>query len=99
MELGLAETMEALRAELARATVDATGSDFRFPMEKVQLEFQVTVRREGKADGKVKFWVVEAGTSATLAKDEIHKITVTLGAPTNPDGTPVQISQGSDEKP
>jgi hypothetical protein len=57
------------------------------------------VRREARADGKVKFWVVEAGTAGSLAKDEIHKVTVTLGAPAGPDGAPVRIGQDSDEKP
>jgi hypothetical protein len=99
MNLGIAETMEALRAELAQASADAAHSAFRFPMESVELEFQVAVRREARADGKVKFWVIEAGTAGSLAKDEIHKVKVTLGAPIGPDGVPVRIGQDSDEKP
>jgi NTP-dependent ternary system trypsin peptidase co-occuring protein len=91
--------MEALRAELAQASADAARSTFQFPMQSVELEFQVAVRREGRADGKVKFWVIEAGTAGGLTKDEIHKVKVVLGAPIGPDGVPVRIGHDSDEKP
>jgi hypothetical protein len=99
VELGLAETVAALRAELAEAASRGAGSDFQFPVEGVQLEFHVAVKKEGTVDAKVKVWVVEAGGSGSLSREEIHTVTVTLGAPVDRHGQPVKIVQGSTEKP
>ena len=38
-QLELAETVEALRAELARAAAAGAGASFQFPVTGVQLEF------------------------------------------------------------
>jgi hypothetical protein len=40
-QLGLAETVEALRAEMARAAAAGAEADFQFPVAGVQLEFHV----------------------------------------------------------
>ena len=49
--VGLAETMEALRAELAQAAAAGAAAEFQFPVAGVQLEFHVGVTKagEGKA--------------------------------------------------
>ncbi len=41
MQPGLAETIEALRAELAQAAAEGAAAGFQFPVEGVQLEFHV----------------------------------------------------------
>jgi len=99
MELGLAETMEALRGEIARAAADAAGSDYQFPVAGVQLEFHVAVKKEGSVDAKVRVWVVEAGGSGSLSREEIHKVTVTVGSPVDRHGRTIKIMKGFDEKP
>lgn len=98
MELGLVETVEALRAELA-ATARAADPDLSFEIEGVQLTFHVAVKKEAKADAKVKFWVVEAGAAAGLSREEVHTVTVTLGAPTDAAGRPLRIAKGLDVAP
>jgi NTP-dependent ternary system trypsin peptidase co-occuring protein len=60
-QLELAETVEALRAELARAAAAGAGAGFQFPVAGVQLEFHVGVTKTGEGKAGVKFWVVELG--------------------------------------
>jgi hypothetical protein len=98
-QLGLAETMEALRAELARAAAAGAGAGFQFPVAGVQLEFHVAVTKAGEGKAGVRFWVVELGGAGSYAREEIQTVTVTLGAPVDQDGEVVKIYRGSDQMP
>jgi hypothetical protein len=98
-QLELAETVEALRAELARAAAAGAGAGFQFPVAGVQLEFHVAVTRTGEGRAGVKFWVLELGGSGSYAREEIQTVTVTLGAPVDDNGAPVKIYRGSDQEP
>ena len=98
-QLELAETVEALRAELARAAAAGMGTGFQFPVAGVQLEFHVAVTKASEGRGGVKFWVIELGGSRSYASEEIQTITVTLGAPVDRNGDPVKIHRSSAEKP
>ena len=95
----LAETVEALRAELARAAEAGADAEFQFPVAGVQLEFHVAVTRSGEGRAGVKFWVVELGGAGSYAREEIQTVTVTLGTPVDRSGNPVKIYRGSDQKP
>ena len=64
-QLELAETVEALRAELARAAAAGAGAGFQFPVTGGQLEFHVGVTKTGEGKVGVKFYVVELGGSAS----------------------------------
>jgi Trypsin-co-occurring domain 2 len=97
--LGLAESVEALRAELARAATAGAGAGFQFPVTGVQLEFHVGVTKAGEGSAGVRFWVVELGGSGSYAQEEIQTVTVTLGAPVDDNGDPVKIYHGSAGKP
>jgi hypothetical protein len=97
--LELAETMEALRAELARAVAAGAKAEFQFPVTGVQLEFHVAVTKTGEGRGGVRFYVVEPGGSGGYAREEIQTVTVTLGAPVNQYGAPVKIYRGSTQRP
>ena len=98
-QLELAETIEALRAELARAAAAGAGAGFQFPVAGVQLEFHVAVTKTGEGKAGVKFWVVELGGAGSYAREEIQTVTVTLGAPVDPNGAPIKIYRGSARKP
>jgi hypothetical protein len=98
-QLELAETVEALRAELARAAAAGAGAGFQFPVAGAQLEFHVAVSKTGEGRAGVKFWVVELGGTGSYAREEIQKVTVTLGAPVDQNGDPVKIYRGFTEKP
>jgi hypothetical protein len=98
-QLELAETVEALRAELARASAAGVGTGFQFPVTGVQLEFHVGVTKTGEGRAGVKFYVVELGGSGSYAKNEIQTVTVSLGGPVDQNGDPVRIYHGSAGKP
>jgi hypothetical protein len=98
-QLELAETVEALRAELARAAAVGAEAEFQFPVAGVQMEFHVAVTRAVEGKAGVKFYVVELGGAGSYAQEEIQKVTVTLGAPVDRNGDPVKIYRGSAQKP
>jgi len=98
-QLGLAETVEALRAELAQAAAAGAKADFQFPVSGVQLEFHVGVTKTGEGKAGVRFWVVELGGSGSYAREEIQTVTVTLGSPVDRSGQTIKIYRGSTEKP
>ncbi len=56
----------------------ATGRPLAFAVGDIQMEFTLELRKEAKAGGKVKAWVVEAGTDASLATGRTHKVAFTL---------------------
>lgn len=98
-QLELAETVEALRAELAKAAAAGAGTGFQFPVAGVQLEFHVAVTKTGEGRAGVKFWVIELDGSRSYANEQIQTVTVTLGAPVDRNGEPVKIYRSSSEKP
>ena len=69
--LDLAEAIRGLRAELERAIDerDWSGSRLRFRLRPIQLTLQAVAKREGGAEGKVRWYVVEAGASRSLASE------------------------------
>ena len=91
-EVGLAEAIAALQAELAKAAEAGGGAEFQFPVTGVQLEFHVIVTRTAAAGGGVEFHVVEPGGSGHYAREDIQTVMVTLGAPVDRTGRPVKIA-------
>jgi hypothetical protein len=68
-QVPIAEFVTALRAELkaAQATRDP---GLQFAVGPVQVEFTVVSGREGGPEGRVRFWVIEAGGSAKWSQAE-----------------------------
>ena len=62
MQLGLAETMEALRAELVQAAAAGAAAGFQFPVAGVQLEFHVGVTKTGEGKAGVRLPFRRSGT-------------------------------------
>jgi Trypsin-co-occurring domain 2 len=60
--IGLAETVAALRAELAAAVAAGEGEEIQFPMGPVELEFHVGVSKSAEGKGGLRFWVLELNT-------------------------------------
>ncbi|WP_433472817.1 trypco2 family protein [Spirillospora sp. CA-142024] len=98
-QLGLAESIAALRAELMEALEAGKDSEFGFGVGQIQLEFHVGVTRQGGASGKAKFWVIELGGDGSYRREEIQRVTVTLEAPLDGDGNPLKVTRGLGEKP
>ncbi|TDD30690.1 hypothetical protein E1287_28860 [Actinomadura sp. KC06] len=98
-ELGLAESIAALRAELMEALEAGQDAEFGFDVGQIQLEFHVGVTRQAGGSGKAKFWVLELGGDASYRREEIHRVTVTLEPPLDDDGRPVKVTRGLANKP
>lgn len=86
-DVPLAEMIKTLRSELQSAQSDASATDLRFKIEKVDLELKVAVTGKGTADAGVKFWVVNAGGKFEKAGETAHTFRLTL--------TPVWPATGS----
>ncbi|MYW82537.1 hypothetical protein F610DRAFT_05536 [Streptomyces sp. LaPpAH-199] len=74
----LADAVASIRNQLIDAATRATDHPVSFAVGDIQMEFTLELRREAKAGGKVKAWVVEAGTDAALASGRTHKVAFTL---------------------
>ncbi|MFF5476787.1 trypco2 family protein [Streptomyces sp. NPDC012935] len=97
--LGLAETIAALREELAEAVAAGSDADFRFSVGQVQLELSLGVTRQAAGSGRAKFWVLELGGDGQYRREEIQRVLVTLEAPTDRTGRPVTVTRDSLAKP
>ncbi len=95
--LELVEAVSELQAELARAVragaqAAAVAGEVQFPVTGVQLEFHVAMKKPSEDWASVKFWVVEPGGVDGLAREEIHTVTVTLGAPVDLTGNEFKVT-------
>ncbi|MFF4396241.1 trypco2 family protein [Streptomyces sp. NPDC001480] len=97
--LGLAETIAALREELTEAVAAGSDADFQFGLGQVQLEFSVGITREASGTGRAKFWVLELGGDGAYRREEVQRITVVLEAPTDRTGRAVRVTRDSFVKP
>lgn len=98
-ELGLVEAIEQVREELRQAMAAGADAEVQFPVGQVTLEFQVGIKKTGEGSGKVKVWVLEAGTSGKIEHDAVQKVTVVLEAPIDDNGEPVRVARGSQFMP
>jgi hypothetical protein len=86
----LSELVRQLRTELKAAAEEGAeaGESLQFELGPVEVEATVTAGRDVGANGKVRFWVVEAGGDAKFNRSETQRITLTLHPQTvRPDGT------------
>jgi hypothetical protein len=73
----VAEFIAGLRAEL-KAAQAARDPQLQFTVGPVQVKFSVVTGREGGPQGKVRFWVIEAGGSAKWSQSQTQEVTLTL---------------------
>jgi len=78
--LDLADAIHGLRAELEKAIDerDWGGSRLRFRLKPIQLTLQAVAKREGGAEGKVRWYVIEAGANASLASEVTQTLQLEL---------------------
>lgn len=74
----LSSMIRDLRRELNSAMAEAEGEQLRFELGPVQIEATVTVGTEKSGQGKVRFWVIEAGGDGKATRSDLQKITLTL---------------------
>ena len=98
-KIGLVQTIDALRSELARAIEQAKDQDIQFELRSIQLEFQVGVTWEAGTKAGLKFWVLELGADGNFTKESVQKVTLVLDAPLDGEGNPIKITRESQTKP
>ena len=98
-KVGLVEVIEALRGELNEAVRRGVDQDVQFPVGSVTLEFQVGVTVDAKADGKLRFWVLELTAGGGYTRETVQTVTLTLDAPVDRSGRPIKVSRHGVEKP
>ncbi|NLU68340.1 trypco2 family protein [Streptomyces sp. HNM0574] len=74
----LSDMIRELRRELNAAMADGEGDAVRFALGTAEIEATVAVDREAGADGRVRFWVLEAGGSGKETASRTQRITLTL---------------------
>ncbi|GAA1940583.1 trypco2 family protein [Kitasatospora viridis] len=74
----LAEMIAALRGELNAAIAGGDGQAVRFELGPVEIETTVAVEKAAGANGKVRFWIAEAGADGKSTHTRTQKITLTL---------------------
>ncbi|MFG1948148.1 trypco2 family protein [Nonomuraea sp. NPDC048826] len=76
--LELSTVVRELRGELNRAARSAQGEAIQFAVGAIELEITVMMTEEAAANGKVKFWVVEAGADVKEIEARTHRVKLTL---------------------
>lgn len=76
--LELSTVIRELRTELTKAMESARDEPLQFGMGAIELEVTMLVTREAALNGKVKFWVLEAGSDAKGSKGKTHRVKLTL---------------------
>jgi hypothetical protein len=79
----LADTIAAVRRELAAAQEAGQGQPVQFRAGPVELEFEVAVTRTGGGQAGVQLWVLTLGGKGELGQATTQRIKVTLH-PVNP---------------
>lgn len=82
----LADAVEAVRDGLIAAAGRADGRPLRFELGDIEMEFNVEVRRDARAKGGVKAWVVDVGAETGASRGRTHRVSFTL-KPTHADGS------------
>lgn len=97
--IGLADTVQALRAELSEAAALASGQDIQFPVSGVELEFHVGVTKDADAKAALKFWVLELAAGGNYALESVQRVKITLDPPVDANGQRVLVTRGSNAMP
>lgn len=97
--LQLADMIQVLRRELARAQAQSESADILFQTEKVELELKVAVTGTVKGEGGVKFWVINAGGGLEHSNAATHTFKLTLKPVSREGKGSIQVSEDTGKKP
>src|SRR5438445_13110571 len=75
--IGLADSIQALRAELSEAMRKAEGDAIQFPVGEGPLDCQGGVTGDAKAKGRARDWSAELGAAAGYAAEPVQHTSVT----------------------
>ncbi|MFD8595055.1 trypco2 family protein [Kitasatospora sp. NPDC059646] len=77
-DIELADAIEAVRLGLLDASERGRGQAVQFEVGPVTLDFTVELKRDARAKGGVKAWVLSADAEAGATRTRTHKVSVTL---------------------
>jgi Trypsin-co-occurring domain 2 len=97
--VGLADAVQGLRRELLAAMAAGADEMLRFELGPVEIEFAVTVRRDGRGSAGVNFAVVTAGLEGGLSSDSVHRLKLTLNPKDVETGRSAEVAGWVDEIP
>jgi NTP-dependent ternary system trypsin peptidase co-occuring protein len=76
--IGLVDAIDQVRHELAVAEARGRDHDWRFTVERVNLEFTVQLHRAGDGKAALRLGVVSADMGGAVHKDTTHRIQIEL---------------------
>ena len=100
--IGLAEAIRELRAELIAAQAESPGpggDGVRFELGPVEMEFAITLSREGGGKAGVQIGVVTLGAGASLASESVHRVKFVLTPKDAQTGSALEIASQLDSIP
>lgn len=75
---GLADTIQALRNELALAVISGRDEKLQFEVAQVELEMSLAITRGGSGDAGLHFGVLSFGAGGKVANEATHRLILTL---------------------
>lgn len=87
----LADVLAGFRTNLEAAQKAGEGHDVRFAIDTIEVELHLATTGEKKAEGGIKFWVLNLGGEATGKDEHIQKIKLTMKA-IDKVGKPIAVS-------
>jgi hypothetical protein len=74
----LSDAIEVIRQQLSDAAARGEGQPIQFEVGPVTLEFTVELKRDARAKGGFKAWVLSAESEGGVARSRGQKMSVTL---------------------
>jgi hypothetical protein len=100
--IGLAEAIRELRAELIAAQAESPGPDgegVRFELGPVEMEFAITLSREGSGKAGLQIGVVTLGAGGSLSSESVHRVKFVLTPRDARTGSALEINSQLDSIP
>lgn len=92
--IALADLVNAVRAELETAAINARDQQLQFEVQDVQLEVEVTTTGTHEAAGGVKVWVLTIDAKGSRTDAATHKVMLKL-SPVTARGAKFRVSDMS----
>ena len=92
--IALADLVNAVRAELETAAINARGQQLQFEVQDVQLEVEVMTTGSREVAGGVKIWVLTIDAKGSKTDAATHKVMLKL-SPVTAEGAKFRVSDVS----
>ena len=76
--MGLSAALEALREELESTWEKSAGKAVRFRVNEMTLTLEAVARRDAQANGKIRWWLIEAGGDVKTTRETTQTLVLQL---------------------